>query len=261
MNTQLPPSVRALGKPTAIYHKNQSGQRTSLILGVALITFSLIVAVVGVVRLATPRANDAIWFFGVAGVALLIAFGSFAHWQNKRIPARVIVTTQGLARIDGDLSRPHVRMATWDEIVGVTQDVVHRYNNAVHSGTTHLYTLFLREGGKLTLTEEFEDIDTLGKTIQQEVSNRVYPAMVQQYERGDAADFGALIVSREGITKAREQLAWELIEAVEIRNGVLLFKYKDEWERRGNIPIARIVNPYVLFALIRHASGLTVERV
>ena len=145
----------------------------------------------------------------------------------------------------------------WDEITEVYQSMqrTHRFGRAVQ----RIYTVRDASGRKSVLTGELAGIAALGETIQREVTARILPRYWEAYNQGKALQFGALGLSKEGISKGRQVLAWDQIEEVKLERGSIVIK-----KEAGKLPWASITasstpNLFVLTSMLEKIIGVTMN--
>lgn len=164
-----------------------------------------------------------VWVISGISPWLLILICSLilAPWLSNVIGSEVTVSlqntefylcTNGLMMIKGK----RVQALRWEQI------------QAIQRGRTHniwrpYYILYLDEGKAITLRWSLigEGIKELGKTIEREISQRLLPEAIVNYEAGQMLNFGSITVTAQGLTFEDEQqsLPWERFATIDYYNG------------------------------------------
>jgi hypothetical protein len=262
IDTTLPADVAALGNPTAIYNKDQSGKTFSLIAGIVclVIAAGIVFFALNDTSGSSRRRSSSDDNVGAAvvggGLFGFFALLAFLNWNGKRTPGSVMLTEQGVAYMQGEGANAKATTARWDEVNGITQAITKHYRNGVYTGTTYLYTLFLTGGRKMTFNNSIANVEMLGEALQNEVSRRAMPIAAAAYNSGQPVNFGPLTVSRDGLTQGKKTLAWGEIEGVQIQNGYIAVKKQGGWFNWANVPAASVVNLYVFLNLVNQIVGI-----
>lgn len=139
----------------------------------------------------SPSGKIAFLLFGLffVGAALYYALIPviYRSW-------RVYVCTEGFVFTRGG----KVEAFRWDQIEAMWQAVTKHYRNGIYTGTSHKYTVRRRDGGQVVLNDRFTDVEELGNTISDKVTNYHLPLAIGAYNAGQTITFGPLSISLQG---------------------------------------------------------------
>jgi len=235
----------ALGDPQAEYHSASMvitgfgaiglGIVLSLILfamiktGIYVVGFSLIVLALYLGPLLIPVGI----FMVIAGVI-----------QGGK---RVLVFKDGIAEV----TRNKTTVMRWDDVDSVLQKVTSRRNRSgKETGRSYRYTVRDKAGQSLILSGTYKNIETLGNTIQTEVSKRLLPKYTGTYNSGGKVDFGQVSVSKAGLSNGSKTIAWSDIEQVALNQGQWVVRQKGQWQSLTTQTAAQTPNLPVMLNLI-----------
>ena len=91
----------------------------------------------------------------------------------------------------------------------------------------------------------------LRAAIEREITQRVLPETIAQFEQGNPVFFGGLSVGKEGISGWFERIPWSEITDVQMRQGELVVLKTDHRQQRLQFS-AGTPNLFVLIALVKH---------
>lgn len=272
MASDIPVEAKDLGTPTAEYTpRHRIGCLVlSLIAG---ILFSVFVAAVGIFLItgAVQWSSGANRYFFVAIGLMVILIGVwlFVRAIRKRaLGKRVLVFSEGLAYTQ----HGKTDIIRWDDVAAVWQNVIRHFYRQPwqtthrYTGTTHVYTIKLNDGRKYTFDDALSNVGELGSTIQQESLHHILPRLRQVYEAGQTIPFGALSISKAGISRGYNTLPWDQVKEVEIYEGFLnvystkeqtitdliFTKGKGTW---ASVAVAKTPNAFVFKALVDEILG------
>jgi len=224
------------------------------VLCVAVIT-GLAIALVGVIPFllnydeAGPTERAISWGIGllILGVAVLVLRKAVRDYGR-----RVVIGPEGLVYTVGDRGET----VRWDEVEAVYQRVTKRYIHGIYLGTTRRYIVHYDGDRRLTFDGKLADVDGLGARIQHEVTSRLLPRARASYDAGASLAFGALGVSRHGLSNGRETVAWNDIQSVRLDQGMLTVRKRGKWRNWSRIPVAKTPNVWVFLALVDDTIGV-----
>lgn len=227
------------GKPIAEYETSSFnasiGPTISVLLAILFVMFSFF---------------DSIWLIPLLLCILYIIY-------SLRNRTNVSVYTQGLIHT----KRGHSDLIPWGDIVAVWNYSVTTYFFAIiPMGTEHWYRIQLDNGKTFSFDDKFVNIEKLGETIQQEVTDRIFPYALVAFQAGKNVSFGALSVSQAGITKDKKILPWEQISSMEVKGGEIHIKKQTGWNIWQSVSIRDIYNLYVFTGLIEQMTELEIKR-
>ncbi len=190
------------------------------------------------------------WLFVIVGLVLL-ACGVWS-WINLflNFDLRVIVCEQGVVRT----KRGQTDVVRWEHVDAFWQAVTKRYTNGIYTGTTHIYTLRRSDGAVFKFNDTINKVETLGNTLQREVTRVLLPRFIYAYNAGSTVTFGPLSINQQGISNSKEMLPWSAVKDLQVRKGIVSVKKEGKWFNWSTVGVARIPNFYVFMALVDYAS-------
>jgi hypothetical protein len=216
-----PDEVRALGTlPKANYKVNLVRLLLVLAGGLFLAGLALFIAL----------EDDWPWWRLIP--AGMVAFYSVSFliqaWHNCQ--PHVMVFPQGFASWqDGKWIA-----CRWDEIEAVLKDEernVHVSRHPLHAWSwTKCFIIVFKHGGQHILLSEFlENIQALGETIVEESYQRLWPKVMEAYQRGDTLDFGPVKVNQSGMIYKKQLLPWQDVKTILITPEFIKIIKKGSW--------------------------------
>jgi hypothetical protein len=189
---------------------------------------------------------------GLASILFLLGlwagWNAYANWSRA-----VAVYENGFAYHD----RNGLQIWRWDEIVSLTSAITRHYINGIYTGTTHRYTAVNSQGRRLILSNSISKVEELGKTIDENITPRLYAQAAGQYNNGQTIEFGPVTISKTGMDIGKKTYPWEEIKEVSIRQGVLKISRKNGgWFSKAGVSAAVIPNLRVLLAVLHQVVGL-----
>jgi hypothetical protein len=205
-----------------------------------------------------PRVNPMVQrglFIGVG--AFMVSLSAYLIFHVARhIGLRVSLHRGGLAI----LQRGNISVVAWDEIEAVwhKQAVNLTLEDALGSlldGSQSRYTLRTTSGKRIVLDSLLRDHPTLGCAIRRETTLRLLPQARRAYNVEGRVEFGKLSVGREGLAKGSKILPWSDVGCVVIQNGFVLVKRRNGRLAWFGVPMSKVPNLYVYFALVQTMLG------
>ena len=123
-------------------------------------------------------------------LGLAAGWSAYVNWNKG-----VAVYERGFAVRD----RKGIQAWRWEDVVSLTAAVTRHYSSGIYTGTTHVYSLFNRQDQRLTLSDIYNKVDELAKTIQDGVYPILYDRAAQQYNAGQMLVFGPVAINKDGI--------------------------------------------------------------
>ncbi len=237
-----------LGAPTAEYRSGAVRPVFTLLfgfilgsLGVSMILFST--------SSAQAADEDRVPILIIGG--FLAAFGWLLVELSLRARGQVVtVFADGLTRTQYGKTLT----LRWEEITSVWQQVTKHYYNGVYTGTTHVYTVQKTDSTKIKFNDAVKNVEQLGNTIQDEVTQRLLPLAITSLSSGETITFGKLGINVTGLTWGDKSLLWSEIEGVQINKGVLSIKKQGKWLKWANITVSSIPNLLIALTLINRMT-------
>ncbi|NJN44880.1 MAG: hypothetical protein HC806_09290 [Anaerolineae bacterium] len=189
----------------------------------------------------------------VTAVFLLIGFaalwGAYSNWKKA-----AVLYQEGLGYSDNK----GVRSLRWEQIAGMTSAVTKHYRNGIYTGTTHIYTLWDREGSKIVLNDVFPKVEELANIIREKIFPYLYKSAADRYNAGQIVQFGPVSISKsEGITLQKKSYKWDEVSQVNVQQGLLkVAKKGGGWFSGTNLAISTIPNYEVLLSIINQVVGV-----
>ena len=88
-------------------------------------------------------------------------------------------------------------------------------------------TLVRADGTEAALGPEFPRVEDVVETVSAAVTERLLPKYMSRIETGGEVRFGPFTISREGVAKDGDKVAWHDVADVEISNGMVLVNRRD----------------------------------
>ena len=249
MAERLPKGAENLGgKPIAEYKGMASLSGVLVGLGVVfgLLGFGLVIG-----GLLASRSDSSLLCLVPPGL-ICLGFGIWAanEWRLKH-NLRALVYPDGFIHVRGG----RVNAFRWDEIAEVYQSMqrTHRFGRAAQK----IYMVKDATGKKSVLTGELAGIAALGETIQREVTARMLPRCWEEYNQGKTLQFGALGISKEGISKGKEIQPWDQVEEVRLEWGSIVVKKNDKKLPWASITASSTPNLFVFTSMVDKIIGLS----
>jgi hypothetical protein len=233
----------------AVVKEYKGGTLTKSLLGISLSVLGTAFIIVGVAAIVNIFPS-----FGKEFYALIIGIGflGFGITQvrgaSRNQGAQVYVGTDGLMRVKGN----QAESIRWDQIAAVQKAFTKMQNNYFLKA----FILLRSDRSALTLEKSFKDFNELGKTIEEEVTRRMLPGAVAAYNAGSPVNFGAIMVSYQGISvqNGQKTLGWNEFKTIKVYDGRVTIKKQGamlDWEK---LLIPQVPNLCVLVALIDYIT-------
>ena len=182
-------------------------------------------------------------------ISLFFAWGAFTNWNKA-----AVVYQNGMAYRD----RQKIHTWRWTDFQSMTSAVTKHYTNGIYTGTTHIYTLFNKDGEKILLKDTISNVEELATRISKKIFPLLYEEYAQIYNLGQDCDFGPVKLNKaNGIQIGKKQYTWGEIEQVAIQKGVLSIKKKGGgWFTGASASASNIPNLEVMLSIIDQVVGL-----
>ncbi len=210
--------------------------------------------------------------FGLAGAVMLIIGIGQSHPRDRLLPAGggLLLLFVGAKLFFDFRSRLNVSAAVyeagfmftnrrkqriacrWDAVTEVYETITYSGSSRNRRQRWRRYTVHQIEGQPIKLDNAIMRVRKLGKTIQDEVNNRLLPQALERYKAGKTVMFGPQIgLSQQGIACGQKLLSWE--QTAEIRftsQGSLEIKQKGSKKAWRTVFHPKIANYPTLKAMI-----------
>jgi hypothetical protein len=140
----------------------------------------------------------------------------------------------------------------WDQIESMWQAVTRRYSYGVYTGSTHKYTIRRKDGVQVVLNDRFADVEQLGTTISQAITNLLLPQVVAAYNAGQTIAFGPFSISLQGVSNGQESLPWSQIKEMGVKQGIVTVRKEGKWLNWSTIRASQVPNIFVFMALVNY---------
>lgn len=177
--------------------------------------------------------------------SIFLALGVFMTWGFRRQRAVAVrVYERGFTFTRGGRTEEF----PWDEIE-VFSETEQVYRAAgLESGVSYQYFIRRGDGRTLRMDNEVGGVARLGELLRQETGRRLATLAAELVGRGEAANFGPLAVTREGVVRAGRTLPWADLGRVDVEGGYLVVV--DRAGRRWSSDLYGFVpNAHVLLVL------------
>jgi hypothetical protein len=109
-------------------------------------------------------------------------------------------------------------------------------------------------GRKLVLDHLLADIASLGDEVEEQVSRRLLPKVRARLSKGESVSFDPLVVTKHGLARGQQALAWEQVAGAEVADGEVRIFRQGEASAWVRIGYGRIQNAQALLALIASSA-------
>ena len=251
MSSDIPAEARELGTYTAEYTPSAGRPRQVSTVTTILIFFGAVCVVLGIYW-AVPRSDGGMLCVSTFGL-IFVGVGVCWYMSNKRQrDMRVLVFPDGLSYTN----RGKTEIIRWDVVEAVWQDIT---EDTTHNVVIHVYTVQCNDGRKFVFKDTLADVDELGRTIQEEVTRRALPRVLEAYNADQTIPFGKLSISNAGMTKGQETLPWDQIERVWLSQGELIVEKVGKRLRWSSFRVLEMPNLFVLLAIVNQIVGINRE--
>ncbi|HLU11172.1 MAG TPA: DUF6585 family protein [Oceanobacillus sp.] len=243
-------ATAGLGRQQAVYGTSTRRSGLQAFFGILLVLGALAAGYAYIT--ADPKEPNREGALVVAVICAIIGVPLFIAWLTQR-GKTIEVYEHGLVRIKGK----NVKVTRWDDITAVWQQITRNYYNGIYTGTTYVYTILTKSGEKFKITNVYKDVESLGNTIQSEVTKRLLPPMVQAYQSGQTVNFGVLSLSPQGLSYKNKHLAWNEIKDLKIQQGYISVKKEGgRWFNWASVSAASVPNLFVFLSMVDGIVGI-----
>jgi hypothetical protein len=227
--------------------------------GVLLVGGGIAAFLVGLLATFSSLNKGVNYILEAACLPLIITVGAlalggwaiFAAWNNWGSAAAVFDRGLAVARFED------VRQVPWDEVTAVWQEITKHYTNGVYTGTTHKYTVRLTDDTKYKFDDKYKDVEALGKAIQTNVTNTLYPKYVAALKAGSRLEFGPLALDMNKIYSGKKELPWSEVKSIKVQGGFVSVKKDKGWFKWAGATVPQIPNFFIFYSLLKNFT--TVE--
>lgn len=197
--------------------------------------------------------EDVLMVPGMVAFFLFWAGMGAGWWAYINWGKYVVVNEKGFAIHN----RKGFQVWRWDEIVSLTVWGNDRLLERIPTSKKHVYTLINRHNQRLVLNDVFSKVEELAIIIQAAITPILYDQAAKQYNAGLRLIFGPVEIDKGGIRIGKKPFAWNEIQQISIRRGILKVLKKGEQRSGGaSTPASAIPNLNVLLNIIQQVVGL-----
>jgi hypothetical protein len=211
----------------------------NLVVGVVLTGAGVAALLLAVMSASITMGLAFLVCLGLGGWCLYLAWHD---WSQA-----VAVFDRGIAVAHGE----DVREIPWEDVASVFQSITKHYTYGIPTGTAYLYTVQLADDTKYKFDNKFKDIEALGKEIQTNVSNTLYPKYIAALKAGSRLEFGPLALDYNKLYSGKKELNWDEVKSVKIQGGFVSVKKDKGWLRWASAGVPQIPNFFILYALLK----------
>jgi hypothetical protein len=211
-NPQIPTtylSLTSLGSQRGYYPVRKIYRLGSLILFILFLAGSAFFVVSGIyetilaTRLHGPAMIDDKLADPLVFASILLMAGSLAGWNTYNLWNKgVMVFETGFTWRD----RKGIQVWRWEELVSITSAITRHYTIGIYTGTTRVYTLYLRRHQCLRLSDCFSRVEQLAQELDRNTFPLLYGSSAECYNAGQTVTFGPLAINTEGMVIGRISL-------------------------------------------------------
>ncbi|GEM_PF-3586153 len=181
-------------------------------------------------------------FLACLGLGGWCLWSAWNDWNQA-----VAIFDRGIAVAQGE----DVRQIPWEEVTAVWQAITRHHTYGIHTRTTYLYSIQLADDTIYKFDDKYKDIEALGKAIQTNVTNTLYPKYIAALKAGSRLEFGPLALDYNKLYAGKKELNWDEVKSVKIQGGYVSIKKDKGWFRWTNVGVPQIPNFFILYALLK----------
>ena len=199
-----------------------------------------------------------VWLKAWLPASIFLALGVFMTWGVRRqSDLRVRVYERGFTYT----RRGRTLAFPWDEIevFSESEQAVRHVPSGAWSGVGYQYFIRRSDGRTLRMDNEVAGVRALGERLREQTGGRLLSSAAELVARGEAADFGPLAVTSEGVVRGERKLPWAELGRVDVSEGkvVVVDRAGRRWSEDlyGCVP-----NAHVLLVLAQRVKKQVVSR-
>jgi len=241
-----------LGMPEAIYNMNMRGcgggcATAQFVALTIVLVLGLIILAAGLVQSILSRDFALMLFFGigVAGGGLVVRRNIIKIIEGRN--TSIIRCKDGIALV----KLTAIVAMRWEQIECIRDNVMRISGEADHE-----YIVYDSTGRTITFNILFEGYEELYSITKQKVLQNLFPKVLGDYEAGKPIVFGAITVSKMGITYGKKELSWDEYASINLNGDSITILHLQEpgrWssvEPWASIHLSQIPNVFLLTALV-----------
>lgn len=182
--------------------------------------------------------------------SIFLALGVFMTWGFRRQRAlRVRVYERGFTFTRGGRTDEF----PWDEIEVFSESQQVYRAAGLESGVSYQYFVRRSDGRTLRMDNEVRGVAALGERLREETGKRLQARAAELIDGGEAANFGPLALTREGVVRGGRELPWADVGRVDLEDGMVVVV--DRAGRRWSQDLYGLVpNAHVLLVLAQRVK-------
>lgn len=234
-----------LGTPVGVYKRYTTLSGKICLVGITLLGFFLMLDILLMISAGAIANISAPLDFA----QLIFATGGMLSWRwHEEIitplhpKLSVSVYTGGLIYRKGR----KVRVVHWEEIQSIQRQFkIYRRRKRIID-VRPAYLCKLTPEADLVLEMEITGVDEIGAYIEQELTKRLFPAILADYQAGEIVSFAGIDFEPQRINDYRTSVAWERVKRIEVGPEELVIEYSGRTAGQIKKPLKDIAN-YCVF--------------
>ncbi|MGW8393645.1 DUF6585 family protein [Pseudoduganella sp. HUAS MS19] len=219
------------------------------VLAVLLVATAIaLVFVAADAQMAVKEASLPVFLRITAGLLALLGLVIAARWHRLK-GSSLTVFEKGIAH----RRRGKTRFFRWRDV----QDVTVRATKLPRLPIRRTWVkVSLAPKTTLKFTDNYQEVFALGINLLTLTAEAMVPLVIAKMERGGTVDFGALKVSRDGLSRRFGKLSWSEVDDAELRAGQVIIKKKGRRLPWGRPHAFQIKNLFVFLAVLEHFTQI-----
>jgi hypothetical protein len=138
----------------------------------------------------------------------------------------------------------------WETMQAIYQNIHTYHLSVIPIVKQHAYTLHMKDGRKIALSRNIQNIELLGQTLHRKLTDQQFPAALDTLREGGTLTFGPIRVNGHGLQNGGDLVPWEEIRHVRLVNGQIQIKKAASTFLWKGVPASKIPNLYLFLTLI-----------
>jgi hypothetical protein len=254
----LPEEVYQLGEPLEAYPR--SGWR----LAASLLLWGL-GAMLGA-AMTVGFAGELLGFFQMGGedwinyLGLIVGPAMFIGglYMLIRVLVRsnqcVLLFRDGFARIQDKKAE----VCRWDEVEELKRDVTITYHEAFIKTTEYVYKIRGADGRQIVINSAYDrlkDLAKLGESLARESCRALRERIMPEWQAGRPVQLGGVTVSRTGLTRGKETLAWDEIKSLQLTGDKVVIGVEGRWINWPDATLCNVPSAPLFLELVEQARA------
>lgn len=193
---------------------------------------------------ASARLWGRFWFY-IAAILLIFVL-LYTLRRLLRAHRRVEVHSLGLRIYLPPVKRVNLR---WEDISALSTTTSRQSFLGWKSKPRNKLKMISTDDKTLKLDHRFKELTDLITIVKEQVYPLIKPSLVNAFHQGKVLDFGAISLSRTGLSTHEQDLPWSYIKGLTAENGY--FSIKLSPQKQIQIPLRSIYNIEILIQIIK----------